>query len=102
MLRAIASALSSGTRSAHIGVRLTGAPFAARYGREELVVLLPETALAGACVVEERLRQSIEDLALLAEQGRPVTISAGVATAHVADEAVDAVLRRADAALYRV
>lgn len=101
VLRAIARTLSSGIRGADIGVRMSGTPFAVRYGGEEFVLLLPETPLAGAVVVAERLRASIEAEGLLVEQGQHVTVSAGVATSLPTDDPITAVLRRADAALYR-
>lgn len=53
---------------------------AARYGGEELVVLLPGTDVAGALVVAEKIRQAIAALELV-HTGNPngvVTVSAGV------------------------
>ena len=53
----------------------------ARYGGEEIGVLLPHTDSAGACAVAERIRVAIEELAL-PHSGSPmgiVTVSAGVA-----------------------
>ena len=53
---------------------------AARYGGEEFVILLPETDLAGALIVAEKVRSSIEQ-AQIQHSASPlgiVTISAGV------------------------
>nr|WP_295992392.1 sensor domain-containing diguanylate cyclase [Rugamonas sp.] len=53
---------------------------AARYGGEELAVLLPGTDVAGALVVAEKIRQAIYALELV-HSGNPngvVTVSAGV------------------------
>ncbi len=54
---------------------------AARYGGEEFVILLPETSLAGALAVAEKVRCCVEN-ALIAHVGSPIghiTVSAGVA-----------------------
>jgi diguanylate cyclase (GGDEF)-like protein len=53
---------------------------AARYGGEELAVLLPNTDVAGAAVLAERIRSAVRDLAIV-HAGAPdgfVTLSAGV------------------------
>ncbi len=53
---------------------------AARYGGEEMVILLPETDMAGAMTVAQRIRASIHELDL-PHRGSPigiVTVSAGV------------------------
>ena len=74
----------------------------ARFGGDEFVVLLPETGEAEAGDVIERVR-----LSLAAEPvdlgGHPVaiTISAGVAGLAGAEDSLDALLMRADRALYR-
>ncbi|MFT3915007.1 MAG: sensor domain-containing diguanylate cyclase [Anaeromyxobacteraceae bacterium] len=72
----------------------------ARHGGEEFVVMLPETPLATARGALERIRASVEGLRFEA-RGEPVriTVSAGV-VAWRSGESVDAVLDRADAALY--
>ena len=73
-----------------------------RFGGEEFVVLLPETDLADACKVAERLRRRVSALRPLVE-GVPidVTVSIGVALLHVhGDDLVD-LMALADLALYR-
>lgn len=65
-----------------------------RYGGEEFVVLLPETPLDVAQLVAERVR------AAMAGQPGP-TVSIGVTTSLGAGDSVDALLARADAAMYR-
>jgi diguanylate cyclase (GGDEF)-like protein len=67
----------------------------ARVGGEEFAVLLPDTGAETALVVAERLRHSL-DRAL---DTPGYTVSIGAATLQ-ADETVDAMLSRADAALY--
>lgn len=52
-----------------------------RWGRDEFLLLLPETALDHAGIAAERYRKSVE-AARLVSHGRPVTISAGLASAN--------------------
>jgi diguanylate cyclase (GGDEF)-like protein len=71
-----------------------------RYGGDEFVVLMPETDITQAADVAERIRQKSESG--LAELGRPLTVSCGVATWSGADgETSTDLIRRADVALYR-
>lgn len=95
-LREVARALRDGTRSIDRVYR---------YGGEEFVVLLLETKAEGARVLGERLRQSVQDLAL-PHPGNPtfevVTISVGVASYRPGTGASpEDVLRHADISLYR-
>jgi two-component system cell cycle response regulator len=77
---------------------------ACRYGGEEFVIVMPETDMAVATMVAERIRRRIasEPFAIQDGTGKlDVTISIGIAAlAGVADTAA-AVLKRADTALYR-
>lgn len=69
-----------------------------RFGGEEFVVLLPETSLAEARVVAERIRVEVES----GGKGLPAcTVSIGVAVSGPDDLEVDAIVARADAAMYR-
>jgi diguanylate cyclase (GGDEF)-like protein len=71
-----------------------------RYGGEEFLLLLPDTPNAAAVRSLDRLRAIIAELDWSAlSSGMTVTISAGVATLQ-ADETADAILARADCALY--
>ena len=71
-----------------------------RYGGEEIAILLPRTTLDTAAAIIERLRQAIADRPItVGDQAVAVTISAGVAEWRP-DEAVGAMIHRADAALY--
>jgi diguanylate cyclase (GGDEF)-like protein len=73
----------------------------ARYGGEELVVLLPETSAAVAYETAERLRRSIEQLQIPVSEGEVrLTVSIGVATAGPDTETVAALINQADRALY--
>jgi diguanylate cyclase (GGDEF)-like protein len=73
-----------------------------RLGGEEFCVLLPDTDIAGAALVAERMR-ALLDATPLHWQGRdwPLSASFGIAEAEGADTSSEAVLARADAALYR-
>ena len=75
----------------------------ARYGGEEFVLLMPMTTSTDiACLAAERIRRVVaaEDWATtLGGPSDPVTVSAGVATWRK-DETIEALLARADAALY--
>ncbi len=73
-----------------------------RLGGEEFCVLLPDTDIAGAALVAERMRTLVHTAPLRwLEQDWPLSASFGVAEAERGDESCDAVLARADAALYR-
>ena len=69
----------------------------ARWGDEEFAVLLPNTDVAEACQMAERLRSRVAD-ASFAVVGQ-VTISVGLAGACPGDDA-NTLLKRADDALY--
>jgi two-component system cell cycle response regulator len=82
---------------------IRGIDLACRYGGEEFVVVMPETDLAVATVVAERLRRRIATEPFAIQQGAcavEVTISIGIAALGHGDNAAS-VLKRADQALYR-
>jgi len=68
-----------------------------RMGGEEFVLLLPATGEAEAARLAEELRASVAAAPLL--DGRPVTVSIGVAELHAADDR-ESWIKRADDALY--
>lgn len=76
----------------------------ARWGGEEFVALLPQTALEGAVQVAERLRLAVYDLQIPHEASsfdQVLTISVGVAASLEGDRcAHDVLLERADKSLY--
>ncbi len=77
---------------------------ACRYGGEEFVVVMPETDMAVATMVAERLRRRIASEAFPIQQGArsiEVTISIGIAALNDAQDAAANILKRADQALYR-
>ncbi|SEH38928.1 sensor domain-containing diguanylate cyclase [Magnetospirillum fulvum] len=75
-----------------------------RLGGEEFAILLPQTPLAGALDVAERLRAAIAQIAIPVDPA-PTTIgltaSLGVADRQGNESGPDRILLRADAALYR-
>lgn len=71
----------------------------ARWGGEEFIILLPYTPLEGATVLAERIRCTLAS-DCLAGSSMPVTASFGVAELKEGEDA-EALLRRADKALYR-
>lgn len=75
---------------------------AARYGGEEFVVVLPETSIAGATALAEKIRAAVAELAIehtSSEYGR-VTVSIGVAAwAPDRDSMISCIMRAADEAL---
>jgi len=82
------------------GERLRGHDAVARWGGEEFLLLLPETDLATACEVADRLRVTVEArLPETASLSESITLTFGVA---VFDRPmrVDACLKKADEALY--
>jgi two-component system cell cycle response regulator len=83
---------------------IRGIDLACRYGGEEFVVVMPETDMAVATMVAERLRRRIatEPFAV-GQDGRTieVTISIGIAAIAATKDSAAALLKRADQALYR-
>jgi two-component system cell cycle response regulator len=71
---------------------------AIRWGGEEFLVVLPDTALAGASSLAERMRASVQ--AMTGPEVPPVTISCGVAELKPEDTGLESTLERADAQLY--
>jgi diguanylate cyclase (GGDEF)-like protein len=81
------------------GLRTTD--FFGRYGGEEFVQILPQTALAGAMADAERLRRRIGKLELpVSRDVGPFTVSIGVAE-YVPGESIEQTFARADRALYK-
>jgi diguanylate cyclase (GGDEF)-like protein/PAS domain S-box-containing protein len=78
-----------------------------RLGGEEFAMLLPDTDLAGAMVVAERVRAAVASTEVQSSEVREagatgsirVTVSIGVAQLHP-DEPIESLLKRADRALY--
>ena len=76
----------------------------ARYGGEEMAVILPQTDLEGAELAAERMRQAIEALQIERIDGEDplgVTASFGVASLPECAKDKESLIAEADAALYR-
>lgn len=73
----------------------------ARFGGEEFIVLMPETAIAEACQVAERVRQSVANSPIEKDSGTMVTtLSIGVAEIGNQSTTLDELIKYADRALY--
>jgi diguanylate cyclase (GGDEF)-like protein len=80
-------------------LRATDVP--ARYGGDEFVIMLPDTPARGALEVAERIRSAVESSPFANDSGRvPCTVSIGVATFPRDGRTLEALLARADRALY--
>jgi diguanylate cyclase len=94
VLRAVAQSIASGVRAADTP---------ARYGGEEFAVLLRRATTDQACDVALRVRAAVAALdtgAIGVLDGRPVSVSVGVAVGGATGETVAEIVRRADDALY--
>ena len=72
--------------------------FVSRYGGEEFLVLLPDTALDGARSVAEKMRAAVA--AATHRVAGPITISIGLAMVSPQQGDLEAAVAQADDALY--
>jgi two-component system, cell cycle response regulator len=89
-----------------IRVRKTirGIDLACRLGGAEFAVVMPDTDIAVASVVAERLRRRVASERFSIQDGTraiEATISVGIATLDSPDDTAASILKRADQALYR-
>lgn len=79
-----------------------GIDLACRFGGEEFIVVMPDTNMARAYQVGERLRVAIAADAFQVRPGLRIhlTASVGIATLECPDDTPEAVFRRADNALF--
>ncbi|UPR59675.1 GGDEF domain-containing protein [Vibrio sp. ED004] len=70
-----------------------------RYGGEEFLIMLPDTAINDACTAAEKLKVLIESHTFWKQQEKPLTASFGVAQLHPNDQRTN-LIERADKALY--
>ncbi|MGN7734271.1 PleD family two-component system response regulator [Ensifer sp. R-19] len=87
-----------------IRTTVRGADLACRFGGEEFVVVMPDTSAEMAAGVAERLRTIIESLPFPVPQADgvlKVTASMGIATLRPGADTAEALLKRADTALYQ-
>lgn len=83
---------------------LRSADIASRYGGEEFCILLPQTTIAEAGVIADRIRQRIATTHFPHGKSQPfgrVTVSIGVSTFSTIVSSAETVIAAADRALYR-
>ena len=86
-----------------LATNVRGIDLACRYGGEEFVVLMPDTELKDALRIAERLRLHVSGTPFRApglSEPLSVTISVGVACTEGQGDTPDALLKRADEAVY--
>ncbi len=92
VLRCVAQVLRDNSRDVDVP---------ARYGGEELAVILPHTDLDGTYVIAERVRDAIEQMQVpLLDREGSLQITASVGVAASADGNKDGLISAADGALY--
>ena len=92
VLKSIAETLKEGVRAVDV---------CARFGGEEIAILLPQTALIGAAELADRLRKAVGSKPIVtAAEEIPVTISCGVACYPDGVLTKEALFAAADRALY--
>ncbi|MGH8707203.1 MAG: GGDEF domain-containing protein [Burkholderiales bacterium] len=81
--------------------QLRATDVAARYGGDEFIIMLPDTPARGALEVAERIRNAVESTPFATDAGRVAcTVSIGVASYPQDGRSIEALLARADRALY--
>jgi two-component system cell cycle response regulator len=86
-----------------IAANVRGIDLVCRYGGEEFVVVMPDTDVAYAYMVAERLRKSIETTPIEISRAPGklnITISIGIAKSEIENDTAEALLHRADQQLY--
>lgn len=92
VLKHVAESINSTTRQTDM---------AFRYGGEEFLVLLNKTTPLGSTIIAERVRENIENLALVDNKGLPITITASIGGTHLRPGVSTQQLKQeADKALY--
>jgi diguanylate cyclase (GGDEF)-like protein len=81
---------------------LRGTDLAGRFGGEEFLVVLPQTDLAGACVLGERIRQSIAEAPFDVGSGAPIGVTVSIGASALSDsiQTAEHLVEAADGALY--
>jgi len=76
--------------------------FAARYGGEEMAILLPETNSAEAFIFSDRLRENIEQLSIKVLNGETLHVTVSIGITSFPGDATDrkSLIETADKALY--
>lgn len=81
---------------------MRGTDVAARYGGEEVVLVLPQNTVGGATVLAERIRETVAAVCFESPVGVAFSVTASLGTAQYdpADERPEDIVQRADQALY--
>jgi len=92
VLKEVAATLNNSVRSSDI---------VARYGGEEMIILLKGSAINNALVIAEKIRSNIENR-VIKQQDKvyKVTISVGVSEFHLSDS-MEKIIKKADEGLYK-
>jgi len=100
VLRGFVARVMKSIRTPDVMGERPGEGIVGRYGGEDFLLLLPNTALAGAARCAERIRAAVERTPILTSKSDiELTVSAGV-TEYRAQESLDTLVERADQALY--
>lgn len=91
-LLAVASALTSVSRTTDVAVRMGG---------DEFALLFPDTNIGQAAEVVERVRRALRERTARDPRLQVLSLSVGIAQADVDDVSTEDLLRAADSALYR-
>jgi two-component system, cell cycle response regulator len=81
-----------------------GIDLVARFGGEEIVAVLPDTAMEAAKAVAERIREKVQGEPFIIQNGAhaiTITVSIGVTSRRAGDSTPDILFKRADQALYQ-
>jgi diguanylate cyclase (GGDEF)-like protein len=92
VLMKVAGAMKAATREADT---------VSRWGGEEFLVVLPETDIATALRVAERMRESVRQIVVM-RTGQPVSVTITLGVSSLRDgESIEDAIARADAAMYQ-
>ncbi|NTU56016.1 MAG: sensor domain-containing diguanylate cyclase [Anaerolineales bacterium] len=87
----------------HLQASLRGSDFLARYGGDEMTLILPDTDLPQAAYVARKVQAQLTALNLTLPDGKPVTlgVTGGIALFPKHADTASGLLRAADEALYK-
>jgi len=88
--------------SASLRNALRNSDIAGRYGGDEFLVIVPQTAIAGASSIAEKIRNAVQMAEVRIDdiQRVSISLSIGVASLKVPSETMDSFVSRVDTALY--